>query len=177
VSLIGFKAQNHPQQQVCDEVDDRSTTAEDFAWFSTLGPFTLDVAAAPHNMKCAKYFTVRDDGLRQSWSGERVWCNPPYSNIGLWVEKAWQEHETADGIAMLLPANRTEQSWWQRWVEPHRDQADSPLSVTFLPGRMRFIRAGATRVGMNERPPFGCCLLTWGLGRLGPRPEGTLFDD
>ena len=31
---------------------------EDFARFDdTLGPFTLDVAAAPHNTKCARYFT------------------------------------------------------------------------------------------------------------------------
>jgi hypothetical protein len=77
---------------------------------------------------------------------------------------------------MLLPANRCEQSWWQKWVEPFRDRADSPLCVTFLPGRMRFIRAGEKRVGMNERPPFGCCLLTWDLGRLADRPDPTLFE-
>jgi len=174
MSLIGFRPQNHPQQRINDEVDDRGTTAEDFAWFSTLGPFTLDVAAAPHNAKCLRYYTIRDNGLRQPWAHERVWCNPPYSNIGDWVQKAWDEHARADGIAMLLPANRCEQVWWQRLVEPQRDQPDSPLSVTFLPGRMRFIRPGSNRVGPNERPPFGCCLLTWDLGRLQPRPALTL---
>ena len=160
MSLVKFKARNHPQQQVRDEVDDRGTAPEDFEWFSTLGPFTLDVAAAPHTAKCERYFTIRDNGLQQSWTGERVWCNPPYSNLGLWLCKAWDEYPHTDGIAMLLPANRCEQSWWQQWVEPHRDRADSPLCVTFLPGRMRFIRAGATGIGPNERPPFGCCLLT-----------------
>lgn len=87
--------------------------------------------------------------------------------IGLWVEKAWREHETCDGIAMLLPANRTEQGWWQYMVEPFRDRDNSALSVLFLPGRMRFIAAGQTAVGPNERPPFGCCLLTWGLDNSG----------
>lgn len=179
MSLVRFQAKNHPQQAVADAVDDRGTTAEDFAWLSTIGPFTLDVAAAPHNAKCARYFTIHDDGLRQPWDGERVWCNPPYSNIGAWVEKAWREHLVTDGIAMLLPANRCEQAWWQAHVEPYRDQEGSTLRVIFLPGRMRFIRSGATRVGTNERPPFGCCLLTWGidgLHRLKTRPGATLFD-
>lgn len=180
MSLVGFKAKNHRQQVAArgadSSVDDRATTPEDFSRFdSALGPFTVDVAAAEHNAQCAKYFTVETDGLSQSWSGERVWCNPPFSRIGPWVEKAWREHEGTDGIAMLLPANRTEQGWWQQMVEPYRDR--SALSVLFLPGRMRFIAAGSTQVGANERPPFGCCLLTWGLDTTPLRkPDLTLFD-
>jgi phage N-6-adenine-methyltransferase len=179
MSLVDFKAQNHPQQQIRNEVDDRGTAADDFAWFNQIGPFTLDVAAAPHNAKCARYFTVSDDGLRQSWAGECVWCNPPYSNIGAWMAKAWHEYPQTHGIAMLLPANRTEQGWWQRWVEPHRDREGSPLRVAFLPGRMRFIRPGRTEIGPNERPPFGCCLLTWNLPTLGAKPakQGALFEE
>ncbi|CPR39075.1 DNA N-6-adenine-methyltransferase [Mycobacteroides abscessus] len=181
MSLVRFKAKNHRQQVearggVDSPIDDRATTPADFARFDTaLGPFTVDVAAAAHNAKCARYFTFEINGLTQSWAGERVWCNPPYSRIGAWVEKAWREHERTDGIAMLLPANRTEQGWWQQMVEPYRDR--SVLSVLFLPGRMRFIAAGSTQVGPNERPPFGCCLLTWGLDNTPLRkPDLTLFD-
>lgn len=169
MSLVRFQAKNHRQEILArggadEAVDDRATTPENFTRFDqALGPFTIDVAAAAHNTKCARYFTYQDDGLRQSWAGERVWCNPPYSRIGHWVEKAWREHEHTDGIAMLLPANRTEQGWWQQMVEPYRDREGSPLAVTFLPGRMRFIQAGFDRIGPNERPPFGVCLLTWGL--------------
>lgn len=169
MSLVRFKPTNHRQQVLArggadDAVDDRATTPADFARFEELlGPFTIDVAASARNTKCERFFTFDDDGLRQSWAGERVWCNPPYSRIGHWVEKAWREHEATDGIAMLLPANRTEQGWWQQMVEPYRDCPGSALRVVFLPGRMRFIAAGADRVGPNERPPFGCCLLTWGL--------------
>lgn len=174
MSLVGFSARNHPQQRIRDDVDDRGTAPEHFAAFNEqLGPFTLDVAAAAHNTKCARYFTTADDGLHQSWAGERIWCNPPYSNIGPWLSKAWEEHTSTNGIAMLLPANRSEQAWWQRHVEPHRDRAGSPLCVTFLPGRMRFIKhdQGASTIGPNERPPFGCCLLTWGLGRFDPHQQ------
>jgi hypothetical protein len=98
------------------------------------------------------------DGLAHSWAGERVWCNPPYSDIEPWVEKA--HGSGAELVVMLLPANRTEQGWWQRQVEPHR-RAGS-LVVEFLSGRLRFIKHGHDRVEPNQRPPFGCCLLIWG---------------
>lgn len=114
-----------------------------------------------HNTKLERFYSIEDDGLQQSWAGETVWCNPPYSNIGPWVAKAWEEHEQARAIVMLLPANRTEQVWWQEMVEPYRDQPGSLLRVRFLKGRLRFIARGKTEVGPNERPPFGCCLLIW----------------
>lgn len=161
MSLVGFKANNHPQQKVKPEVDDRATTPEMFAPLDArFGGFTIDVAAAAHNTKCKRFFDVEADGLAQSWAGERVWCNPPYSSMP-WVRKAWAESQDAECIVMLLPANRTEQRWWQEHVEPFRD-GDGQVRVEFLPGRPRFIRKGATEVGPNERPPFGCCLLIWG---------------
>jgi len=160
VSLIGFRSRNHPQQDPRDEVDDRGTPPELFNPLHERFRFTLDVAAAPHNAKCARYLTRDDDGLSQSWVGERVWCNPPYSAIEPWARKAWAETDHGCPlVVMLLPANRTEQTWWQELVEPYRDRPRSRLTVEFLPGRWRFIRAGATRVGPNERPPFGCVLV------------------
>lgn len=168
MSLVGFPAKNHPQQTAKraarDDVDDRGTAPEHFAAFAAeFGPFTLDAAAAPHNAKCEAYFTREQDGLEQSWSGV-VWCNPPYSDIEPWVRKAWQEIERTDGprrIVMLLPANRVEQRWWQGWVEPYRDKPGSPVTVRFLPGRMRFIRPNVVIGPKGDRPPFGCCLLIW----------------
>jgi phage N-6-adenine-methyltransferase len=166
VSLVGFKGRNHPQQTdargVLDEVDDRGT---DPAFFDRLNErflFTLDAAAAHHNAKCERYYTRADDGLELPWTGT-VWCNPPYSNLASWVAKAWMEWKLGNArlIVMLLPANRPEQAWWQRYVEPHRDQPGSPLRVEFLPGRMRFVKPGCESIGPNERPPFGCCLLIW----------------
>jgi phage N-6-adenine-methyltransferase len=182
VSLVRFQAKNHRQQVAArgganDAVDDRATTPADFARFDDwLGPFTLDVAASARNAKCSRYFTVADDGRGQSWASERVWCNPPYSRIGPWIDKAWREYESTDGIAMLLPANRTEQGWWQQMVEPYRDRVGSALRVLFLPGRMRFIAPGAHGIGPNERPPFGCCLLTWNLADVRIPQEQSLFE-
>lgn len=167
MSLIGFKAQNHPQQTgrgAKDAVDDRGTDPAFIAELEAeFGPFTLDVAAARHNAKAPSFYTIDDNGLMQKWTGN-VWCNPPYSNIRPWVEKAWFEwgrggHVDLERIVMLLPANRCEQRWWQELVEPERDR--KLLSVRFLPGRMRFIRPDWTPGPKGDRPPFGCCLLIW----------------
>jgi phage N-6-adenine-methyltransferase len=126
VSLVGFRALNHPQQLALRgadvEVDDRTTTAEMFAPLDARFRFTIDVAASPANARCDRFYTVEDDGLAQSWAGESVWCNPPYSDIRPWVAKAWAEHPLTRSIVMLLPANRTEQGWWQDLVEPYRDR-------------------------------------------------------
>jgi phage N-6-adenine-methyltransferase len=165
VSIVGFKAANHPQQVAKHgaraQVDDRATHPDDFAVWNERFGFTLDVAAAPHNAKCAKFYTIDDNGLRSPWADEVIWCNPPYSDIAPWIRRAWDVWHFTRGIVMLLPANRTEQRWWQDLVEPHRDRPGSPLRVEFLRGRLRFIQAGRTEVGPNERPPFGCCLLIW----------------
>ena len=173
--LSRFKARNHPQQTAkrtpslfgddeTELTDDRMTPPELFRELDAQFHFTLDVAATAANAQCQRFFTKDDDGLSQPWNNERVWCNPPYSNIETWVRKAWQEQGFCPLIVMLLPSNRTEQPWWQEQVEPWRDgrySYNTLLRVQFLPGRLRFVQPGRELVGPNERPPFGCCLLKW----------------
>lgn len=169
MALVGFKARNHKQQVAKrganPKVDDRATPPELFDPLNARFQFTLDVCALPHNAKCANYYTPEQNGLEQDWRGV-VWCNPPYSDIRPWIVKAWEEFSTSSpAIVMLVPANRTEQAWWQDMVEPFRDRGGF-LRVEFLRGRQRFIAHDATEVGKNERPPFGCCLLIWSLAEM-----------
>ena len=164
---MSFVSRNHPQQigvrGALDEVDDRTTPDDVFGPLMERFGFTIDVAAAAHNARCDRFYTLTDNGLLQDWSGERVWCNPPYSDLAGWTEKAWQESATAELIVMLLPANRTEQGWWQDSIEPFRDGRHPRGPRTeFWRGRTRFIKAGATEIKPNERPPFGCVLVIWG---------------
>lgn len=57
--------------------------------------FTLDPAASDDNHKCDLYFTEKEDGLKQSWTGHTVFCNPPYCRkTGDWVKKAYDECKT-----------------------------------------------------------------------------------
>jgi len=48
---------------------------------NSLGPFDLDPCAPidPPWKMAENYYTIKDDGLVQSWKG-KVWCNPPYGN-------------------------------------------------------------------------------------------------
>lgn len=144
MSLVGFRAQNHPQQRAKDEVDDRQVRPEDFApWQARFG-FTIDAAASPSNALLPRYWTRETDALAQDWWGERVWCNPPYSNLRPWVEKAWRQWDScheAELVVMLLPNNRREQSWWQELVEPHLRARRSDFRDESLPGRMRITKS------------------------------------
>jgi site-specific DNA-methyltransferase (adenine-specific) len=81
--------------------------------------FTLDPAASPLNAKCDNYFTQEDDGLAQSWKGERVFCNPPYGRvIGKWVEK--MSEGGAQLCVGLLPA-RTDTRWFHDYIQGKAD--------------------------------------------------------
>lgn len=107
------------------------------------------------------YYDGKADGLRQTWAGGRVWCNPPFSDIEPWIERAWDSH--AELVVMMIPATRTDQPFWQKWVEPHRDKRWSnwDFRTRFLPGRIRFGHPGNPEgVGVGS-PMFGCVLLIW----------------
>ena len=83
--------------------DDWGTPQDLFDALNKEFGFTLDPCADDNNHKCAKYYTVEQDGLAQSWAGETVFCNPPYSrktksNAGqiAWVEKCYKEAQRGD---------------------------------------------------------------------------------
>ena len=152
-----------------EDGDQRYTTRETAAWClkrTGIDAFDLDVAACEESHLAPVWYSKAADGLMQPWHG-RVWCNPPFSDIGPWVEKAWSEVVRCESISMLLPASRTEQTWWQQLVEPLRDNPSLDydqsifLRTHFLPGRTRFGHPGNPEgVGVGS-PPFGCVLLVF----------------
>ena len=94
--------------------------------------FTLDPYSTHENHKCSKYFTQKEDGLKQSWGGETVFCNPPYGRqIQDWIRKAYKEHlKPSTTIVMLIPA-RTDTSYFHRYIYNHAE-------VRFIKGRLKF---------------------------------------
>jgi len=166
VSLVSFKAQNHRQQVsrrgALDKVDDRRTPRSLFDPLDVEFGFTLDVAASKDNALADGYYDLEDDALSQPWTGV-VWCNPPYSDLRPWLEKAWQEWLAGgiEAMVMLLPANRTEQGWWQDFVETQRRAG--LIDVRFLRGRLRFDTPDHDYAAQpkGNRPPFGVCLVIW----------------
>ena len=92
--------------------------------------FTLDVAATTSNTKCKKFFTIVDNGLEQDWSNEVVWCNPPYSDIKLWVEKAYNESLKGTKIVLLIPV-RTDTRYFHSFIY-------GKAELRFIKGRLKF---------------------------------------
>lgn len=110
--------------------------------------FTVDACALPYNTKLPRYWApagrsyedcasfswpapLATDGLAQDWTGERVFCNPPYGKglIQPWVDKALERQ--AELSVLLLPS-RTEMPWFHRlWKEA--------TEIRFLSYRIQFV--------------------------------------
>ena len=72
--------------------------------------FAMDLAASRENSVTGgvAFYGEAEDSLKQAWwqlaAGRWCWLNPPFARIGPWVEKADEECELGQRIAMLLPA-------------------------------------------------------------------------
>lgn len=116
--------------------------------------FTVDACALPWNAKLPRYWTPEQDGLKQSWAGHRVWCNPPYGKglIEPWVTKALAGE--AELVVLLLPC-RTEMPWFQklRKLELNRyGVAVRRVELHFLAHRVKFVPPpGVIASSPNER--------------------------
>lgn len=106
--------------------------------------FTLDPCASDLNHKCDKYYTKEANGLIQDWTGEVVFCNPPYGReIYDWAAKChyeWKEHNVT--VVMLIPA-RTDTRWFHDYIY-HQAEID------FLRGRLAYTCEG----GNSQKAPF-----------------------
>lgn len=167
---VRVPSKNHPcyKRPVDDTVDDRCTPDAEFWAYNRRFAFTIDAAANPENARLPRFWTRETNALEQPWAGERIWCNPPYSRLRPWYEKAWLEIK-APLIVLLVPSNRTESPAWQDLIEPYRDRG-GVLSTEFLPGRIRFKRPGEAVASGRNRPPFGSALLIFQHSKGGVRP-------
>lgn len=91
--------------------------------------FTLDPCATKENAKCKKFYTEKQNGLKKSWKGHRVFMNPPYSrNMEPWLEKA--SMGGAELVVCLLAA-RTDVKWFHKYVY-------GKAEIRFIKGRIHF---------------------------------------
>lgn len=107
--------------------------------------FTLD-PCSNGNHKCKKFFTIKEDGLKQDWSKDIVFMNPPYGgHTGDWIKKAWEESEKGATIVCLIVAS-TDRSYWHDYIFPYAKQ-------------IRFIRGRITFGDANSTAPFASALV------------------
>lgn len=103
--------------------------------------FTIDGAATKHDTLLPRF---TDDISRQSWLSEKVFCNPPYSDIPSFLLKASE----ADLVAFLIP-HRANTSYWLRHIYSNNHCHEIRIlhrAVKYLPP--------AGHNGLTIRSPF-----------------------
>jgi hypothetical protein len=104
--------------------------------------FTMDGASELGNGLLPKASTAESP---LSWTGERVFCNPPWSNIRPFVEQA----KDADVAVLLVPA-RTNARWFHRALE--------------LGAIPRFFKPKPKFEGATSSSPVDCVFLVFTKG-------------
>lgn len=107
--------------------------------------FTIDAAADPNNARLPRFWTKEDNALFQDWTGERIWCNPPFGREQIpFVEKAGLRE--ADISVLLLPV-RTDTKLWHNHIF-------NKARIIFLKGRITF-------EGTKNNHPSAFALCIW----------------
>ena len=108
--------------------------------------FDLDPCATPLTAKCEKYFTPKENGLLQDWSGHRVFMNPPYGRgVDKWLKKAFEESATPHTTVVCLIPARTDTKYWHKYCM----KADE---IYFVKGRLKFVQQQVTDTAITT-----CC--------------------
>lgn len=117
---------------------DRRTPRDFFEGLQSRFAFTLDGAATSENALLPRFST---EAAPVSWIGQRVFCNPPWSNVRPFVEIA----PFADLACLLVPA-RTNCKWFHR-----------ALALGGVPDYWE----GKLNFGGPFNSPIDCLLLLW----------------
>ena len=116
---------------------DWETPPRFFASLNDQYHFTVDAAASHANALLPRYWTEQDSGLKHSWAGERVFCNPPYDhNLYAWIDKA--AVRVAEVAVLILPPS-VDTTWFHDLIwDCNLHQTRPGVSIQFLRGRLKF---------------------------------------
>lgn len=114
--------------------------------------FTLDPCCTKNNAKCKKFFTKEEDGLKQDWGNESVFCNPPYSSKlqDAFVEKCYKHGIMGNTAVLLIPA-RTDTERFHKFIW-------NKSEIRFIKGRLTFSNA-------KNPAPFPSMIVIYGPKR------------
>lgn len=88
------------------------------------------------------------DGLTREW-GERVYVNPPYSNIRDFVKKAMEEMDAGRSkVVVFLVPSRTDTKWFHEYVLGRGGE------IRFIKGRLKFGES-------KNSAPFPSMVVVW----------------
>ena len=125
-----------------------------YDWANRRYGFAYDLACTADNALAGM---MAPDSLSVPWAispdAPVRWgfCNPPYSDIDPWVEKAWEESQRGFGTVLLIPTPNGE-ARWGKWV------FGKASKIIFINGRVAFLRPDGTPVPGNTR---GSCFVIY----------------
>ena len=146
------------QSNTSKEEKDLAQTPE---WFISsvlnllgLPSFDLDVCALKATAKANYWYSLAergDNSLILPWHTWN-WCNPPFSSIAPWVEKAKDEAELGKNTAMIMPNNPEVE-----YIRKAKTYADTIIEMPF---RLKFLRPDGRKFldkkGKEQSPQFSC---------------------
>lgn len=112
--------------------------------------FTLgvDVAASADNCVVPKYYNQEMNGLHQRWFVDPVtcaWCNPGFSSIGAWVDKAITEVSLVPSATAILMVLASPSTKW--WAQAEQNGAE----IRLLAPRVQFLPPPGIKPSSNAR--------------------------
>ena len=114
--------------------------------------FVCDLACTKDNLKCETGFQwPMWDSLASDWhlvgdGNGWLWCNPPYSPLKPWIQKAQMENKRGARIVMLVPPILSTR-YFSEWL---------PTEIRFILGRVPFLLDG---VPMKSNTSDSCLLI------------------
>lgn len=124
--------------------------------------FGMDAACRQGNCLTPLGITEDLDALVTEWNDWRVvtdgavWCNPPYSKLAAFVERAWEQSQKHHLTVVLLIPAYTDPGYWWDVIVPHADE------IRFLRGRVSFLEVGQKKT--SARFPSVVVVFRWRHG-------------
>lgn len=75
----------------------------------------LDVCGSKKHHKLPRYFKKNENALTKDWKVP-FWMNPPYSKVGAFMQKAYEEHKKWNVDGLILVYSKTDTRWFNRYV-------------------------------------------------------------
>lgn len=116
--------------------------------------FNVDAASDSESYLCTNWFgpdhecEPNRDGLSARWDicgfQTRAYCNPGFSSIAVWLEKAYREVSENIELAVVMSHVQTSAAWWREWAMKANE-------IYLLSPRVQFVpREGVEGNGNNR---------------------------
>lgn len=136
--------------------DNWRTPPELFRVLDSEFDFDLDSAASEENRRCDLCITAEQDALITPWGSDyvrSVFCNPPYSLLGPFVKRAYEQSQEYHITCVVLIPTYTDPKYW-------RDYCCKAHEIRNLVGRLQFIdEEGMKR--QSARFPSSVVVFKW----------------